>query len=45
MTPEEIELVKFAVKKICEAWLWGCVFLSIGIGSISVKNVFGKGER
>ena len=45
MTPEEIEVVKFAVKEICEAWLYGCVFLSIGIGCISIKNIIGKGEK
>ena len=44
MTPEEIELVKFAVKEIGTAWILGCVVLSIGIGCISVKNIIGKGE-
>jgi hypothetical protein len=42
MTPEEIELVKYAIEEITKAWGFGCVVLAIGIGSISIKNIFKK---
>lgn len=45
MTPEEIELWKYAVDEIARAWFIGAVAIGIGISSISIKNIFGKGER
>lgn len=45
MTPEEIELVRYAIDEITRAWFIGAVAIGIGIGSISIKNVFGKGEK
>lgn len=45
MTPEEIELWRYAVDNICKAWIIGTVAIGIGIGSISIKNVFGQGGR
>lgn len=42
MTPEEIEFYKLAIKEICKTWIIGCIALSIGIGSISIKNIFGS---
>lgn len=44
MTPEEIELAKYAIDEITRAWVIGAVALGIGIGSISIKNIIGKGE-
>ena len=42
MTPEEIELWKYAIDEIAEVWLVGAIAISIGIGSISIKNIFNK---
>ena len=45
MTPEEIELVRYAIDEITRAWVVGAIALGIGIGSISIKNIIGKGEK
>lgn len=45
MTPQEIEFWKDAIEEIGKAWIIGCIILSCGIGSISIKNIIGKGER
>lgn len=45
MTPQEIEFWKHAIKEICNAWIIGCAILTAGIGSISIKNIIGKGEK
>ena len=45
MTPAEIELVRYAIDEITRAWFLGAVAIGIGIGSISVKNIIGKGEK
>lgn len=42
MTPEEIEFYKVAVNEICKAWVIGAIVLAIGIGSISINNIFGR---
>jgi hypothetical protein len=42
MTPEEIELWKYAVDEICRAWGIGAIAIAIGISCISIKNVFNK---
>lgn len=45
MTPEEIELVRYTIDEITRAWFMGAIAIGIGIGSISIKNIFGKGEK
>jgi hypothetical protein len=42
MTPEEIELMKFAIEKITKAWIIGAIAIGIGISCISIKNIFNK---
>lgn len=45
MTPEEMEFWKEATKCICFAWCVGAAFIGMGIGSISIKNIVGRGEK
>lgn len=45
MSAEEMEFWKNAIQTICKAWIYGCIFLMIGIGSISIKNIFNKQEQ
>lgn len=45
MTPQEIELWKYAIDEITRAWFLGALVISLGISSISIKNIFGKGEK
>ena len=45
MTPEEIELWKYAIDEITRAWFMGAIAIGIGIGSISIKNIFNKGSK
>ena len=45
MTQEEIEFWKYAIEEIGKVWITGCIILTIGIGSISIKNIIGKGEK
>lgn len=42
MTPEEMEFWKEAIETICQAWIIGAIAIGIGIGSISIKNIFNK---
>ena len=44
MTPEEMAFYKEAIETICHAWIIGAIAIGIGIGSISIKNIFNKGE-
>lgn len=45
MTQEELIFWKDAIQNICFAWCVGAIFIGIGIGSISIKNIFnGKKE-
>lgn len=45
MTPQEIELWKYAIDEITRAWFIGALAISLGIGSISIKNTFNKGGK
>lgn len=45
MTPEEMTFWKDAIQYICIAWCAGAFFIGMGIGSIRIKNIIGKGER
>lgn len=40
MTPEEMEFWKEAIKSICDAWGSGALFIGIGIGIGSIKDIF-----
>ena len=42
MTPEEMKFLEAMIKDVCHAWIIGCIILSCGIGSISIKNIFNK---
>ena len=42
MTPQEIEFWKNAIEEIGNAWIIGCAILTVGIGSISIKNIIGR---
>jgi hypothetical protein len=39
MTPEEMTFWKDAIQYICFAWCVGALFIGIGTGSISIKNI------
>lgn len=45
MTPEEMTFWKDAIQYICFAWGVGALFIGIGIGNISIKNIIGKDEK
>ena len=45
MTPQEIELWKYAIDEITRAWFIGTLAISLGIGSIRIKNIFNKGRE
>ena len=45
MTPEEMTFWKEAIKTVCTAWVIGTIFISIGIGSISIKNIFNHKDQ
>ena len=44
MTPEEMTFWKDAIQYICYAWCVGALFISIGIGSITIKTVIRDGK-
>lgn len=44
MTPEEMAFWKDAIQYIGFTWCVGALFIGIGIGSISIKNIFNNKE-
>ncbi len=45
MTPEEMTFWKDVIEGIGYSWCIGALFIGIGIGSISIKNIIGKGDK